>query len=83
MCDSKSRNSRLPRVEREDGPFLYLIAGNVKRVVMHFETAPKTVAENAERASGDVALSLALLILFFNTLCFGLSNFSFHNTKGD
>lgn len=51
----------------------YLIAGYVRQVAMHFETAPNTKAENAERASGDVALSPLFLIFSFNSLFFNWS----------
>jgi len=49
---------------------IHLIAGYVKHVAAHFETAPSMKAENAESASGDDFVPVLLLILPFNILCF-------------
>lgn len=48
----------------------HLIAGYVKTVATHFDTAPKLKAEKAERASGDDPVPVFLLSWSVNSLCF-------------
>ena len=49
---------------------IHLIAGYVKMVAAHFETAPSMKAEKAERASGDDSPPDFFLVLPFSSLCF-------------
>lgn len=49
---------------------IHLMAGYVKQEAIHFETAPKTKAEKAERASGDDSVPVRLLNCPLNSLCF-------------
>lgn len=62
------------KCQRNGDKTLHLMAGYVKQVAIHFETAPNTKAKNAERASGDDTLSLSFLIFPLSSLCFNWSN---------
>lgn len=60
----------LIRERKGKGRNIDLIAGYVKQVATHFETAPNIKAENAERACGDDSAPLLLLCCPFSTLSF-------------